>query len=849
MKDILSAFAEHGLDPGDLILNGKFHRFPVDAKDSKKSGYYVGYQNHTRSSGELFHVVVFGNFRDPNSPWKFQSDVNFTADDRQTMKEQIKKAKKQEDEARERMWEETTCEVERKWESLSSYGVAPYLQRKQIEKCPDLGIRFESGGGFYVPMQDEKGKMWSLQRYQSDGGRFFYPGARTRGCFHVLGDIQAAGGETLYLAEGLATAASIRIATGATVVCGFNSGNLEAVSRYLRANFNRANIVVCGDDDRWPNKAGEIKNIGREKAELAARAVGGVAIFPKFANPDPEQRPTDFNDLHVKEGVEKVRDQILGIKKPLAQFVMALGFKDNEYFFTSTSNRQIVSISKFNEEAFLGLLPIEYWESVFPAGGSARADWTTARSRMMDEARKLGIFQHSKVRGAGVWEDEGRSVVNMGDHLVLNGTRLDFGELKSRYFYTLGVKLPDLQTVPLGTSECDDLLRVCSLFRWRKPHFGMLLAGGLVTARICGALPVRPHIWLTGGAQTGKTTVMERLIYPIIGEPVIMAAGRSSEAGIRQSLKYDAIPVLFDEFESNGPRSSDGIQAVLDLMRVSWSNGKSNILKGSSGGAATSFQARFSAIVSSIRQSFINDADRQRFATIELMPHDSDEKHWHELDGLLSKIDSKYADRLFLRTIDKIPVLLANYRTLKSVLARRVSQRYGDQYGMLLAGYSILLQDEPLTEAAAENLAEKLDLQDGLQASKEVDHHACVDHLLTKKIIAEINGQKEERSISEMIDLIRSGSEKYSLSLKRIGLLVEDGYLWIANDHGELKSLYARTRWENSLKVSLDRLPGATRQNNKKSLFGKDMRFVKIPLSTVFKEPSDSTSDTEREGK
>jgi putative DNA primase/helicase len=51
-----------------------------------------------------------------------------------------------------------------------------------------------------------------------------------------------------------------------------------------------------------------INNVGREKALAAAAAHGAIAIFPVFAS--MEGRPTDFNDLHAREGLSEVHRQV-----------------------------------------------------------------------------------------------------------------------------------------------------------------------------------------------------------------------------------------------------------------------------------------------------------------------------------------------------------------------------------------------------------------------------------------------------------------------------------------------------------------------------------------------------------
>jgi putative DNA primase/helicase len=514
-------------------------------------------------------------------------------------------------------------------------------------------------------------------------------------------------------------------------------------------------------------------------------------------------------------------------------YVYALGFKEKEYFFTTSSNQQIVGISKFTDADMLGLMPISYWESLFPGGGASRVDWIEAKSNLMAQARERGIFQPRRVRGAGVWSDDSRIVVNMGDHLVVDGERVTLGEFKSRYFYTLGSNLSSLHERALSSSECDVLVDACSSFKWLKSDYSFLMAGALVVSRVCGALPIRPHVWLTGGASTGKTTLLEKLIQPILGDSSLYVQGATSEAGIRQSIKADAIPVVFDEFETTGQKSSENVAAVIELLRAAWSDSSAMIIKGSSGGNATAYQVRCSAIVSSIRTKLQNDADRSRFAILELEPHGNDPEHWKRLSGLLTQIDADYSERLFARTISMVPILLANYRKIKVALAARVSQRFGDQYGMLLAGYSILLQDEPLTDAQAEQIAAHVQLVDEKDEAKVADHEECLNHLLTKKIVVERDGSRYDYSVSEAIKDAR-GDALISNSLQRHGIRVGSKDVAIASRHTELENVvYKGTRWSQGWASSLSRIAGAEK-NKSVWLAGANVKCVVIPGAVFF---------------
>lgn len=153
-------------------------------------------------------------------------------------------------------------------------------------------------GDLVIPLRDGEGRLHSLQQINPQGKKLFPKYGRKAGCFHVLGEL--AGAEVIGLGEGYATADSCRQAMGWPVVMAVDSGNLVAVAAAVRAICPGAKLVICGDDD--PATAG---NPGRTKAEAAALEVSGVAAFPAGAE------GKDWNDLHVAQGLDAVREQLL----------------------------------------------------------------------------------------------------------------------------------------------------------------------------------------------------------------------------------------------------------------------------------------------------------------------------------------------------------------------------------------------------------------------------------------------------------------------------------------------------------------------------------------------------------
>jgi len=137
-------------------------------------------------------------------------------------------------------------------------------------------FRYLKRGTLAVPMRDADGQLWSCQFIAPDGGKAFFKFGRMSGLFHWIGPDHVAD-PVVAIAEGYATAATIHEATGWPAVCAFNAGNLVTVAQSLRERYPAARLIVCGDDDNQNEK-----NPGRQSAQRAADAVGGVAVFPQF---------------------------------------------------------------------------------------------------------------------------------------------------------------------------------------------------------------------------------------------------------------------------------------------------------------------------------------------------------------------------------------------------------------------------------------------------------------------------------------------------------------------------------------------------------------------------------------
>lgn len=187
------------------------------------------------------------------------------------------------------------------WENIDETFSHPYLSKKKVDS---FGCRGE-GSDLYLPMHDQNGVVWNLQKILESGQKFFQKGGRKKGCFFSLDKLD----KPLFICEGYATGASIKMAADVSVVVAFDAGNLVPVVKSLRSVYKNVPFYVAADDDRWKPDVG---NAGLREAEKCL-PYGCRVVTPRFNKQLYNFGPTDFNDLHVVEGIGAVQDQIMGV--------------------------------------------------------------------------------------------------------------------------------------------------------------------------------------------------------------------------------------------------------------------------------------------------------------------------------------------------------------------------------------------------------------------------------------------------------------------------------------------------------------------------------------------------------
>lgn len=277
------------------LMDGAAHRIRTEGdRAGASSGFYVAYMDG-RPAG-----YVKNNRTGEEVRWKTQGAF-ISQQDKAAF--QAECARKQQERAKELLLEhEKTAErVAGQLSWMKQDVPTPYLDRKGL--APRRGVFLATDGKTTcIPAVDADGKLWSMQYIQEDGTKRFAKNSRKEGCFHPVGGMDALRtAPAIVIAEGYATAGSISDAIGHATVAAFDSGNLMAVATALKDKYPDKAVIIAGDDDLHLLNHPKVRaNPGREKAEKAAQAVGGKAVFPVFAPGEREKDMagfTDFNDL------------------------------------------------------------------------------------------------------------------------------------------------------------------------------------------------------------------------------------------------------------------------------------------------------------------------------------------------------------------------------------------------------------------------------------------------------------------------------------------------------------------------------------------------------------------------
>lgn len=610
--------------------------------------------------------------------------------------------------------------------------------------------------------------------------------------------------------------------------------------------------------------------------------------------PDTEASEPVFDDaLLTWEGVESAQSELLAGSinlDPLQERVPetiglhavggdacdhgafhVLGHDHDRYFVYVHGKNQVMEYTAAKLSTASSLIELDnlqYWELEYPKkGGGINA--LAAADKIIQLAQRRGIYTPDRIRGRGVWLDNGRLVFHLGNRLSVDGEATRLSSIQgSRFVYEAGGEMRAPVEVALTDEEGAWLVETAELYNWEQRGAGILMAGWAFLAPICGALDWRPHVWISGEAGTGKSSLQKQYLLSLIDKGwALNAQGDSTEAGIRQSLGLDARPVLVDEAET-GAENKSRMQGVLTLIRQSSSEGGAQTFRGTVSGRAMAYQVRSMFCLVAVAPNLTRATDIDRLTRLEMVKGDT----WktNGLSDRLAKMDADetLSQRVFARAMKMLRVVRESAKVFARVAGQHFGrQRDGDQFGTLMAGAWCMKKSYVPSELEAMVMIRGCDWA-ALGAGVSVDgNDARV--ALNAILSSHIKVDNRPYSVGQLLEIIfaspptnhSGGLPSYEMATHALtlhGIRLSDGEsprrLLFSMNCRELVVLVEGTDFETDLIGRLARLPSAWKSKVKKKgepgpvekvrFAGAPMRYVSVALDVVL-----GTDEPEDDGK
>jgi len=342
--NVVRQFQEFGLRPRFPLEIGQLIRCKVEGEQGTKGWYIV--HDMQKTGGDVLLVGTFGVWHGAdNGLQKITLDKSNTlsTEQKKAFAKRMAEERKQAAAFQKKRADTAARKAEAAWHNASENGEHEYLDRKGAQA---FGVRFTDKGAMAIPVSDVTGKIHGLQlildrkkhkdQLKNNGTDkiFWPPGTFIKGHFHLIGSPT----DILLITEGYATGASLHMATGLPVAVAFNANNLMSVTEAIKKRYKGIKIIVCADDDAFSKckhckepvnvnqspdcphckKPHGKKNTGVEAASLVAMSLNCHWIRPEFSDPaaifeafcKKKGKSTDFNDLHLTDGLHLVRTQV-----------------------------------------------------------------------------------------------------------------------------------------------------------------------------------------------------------------------------------------------------------------------------------------------------------------------------------------------------------------------------------------------------------------------------------------------------------------------------------------------------------------------------------------------------------
>ena len=556
-----------------------------------------------------------------------------------------------------------------------------------------------------------------------------------------------------------------------------------------------------------------------------------------------KEKDADIEDIQFDYGDKtegKPEEEIKGYD---CDYYKILGRHGKKYCVYLKQTKAVVEYSAKDIASKGGLMeiaPLQYWYDTFGVDeinkkGEAvrKLNWDNVADHIIQESQKAGLYDVQAVRGRGAWKDRERTVINVGNSLIVleknkEPYTIETHALDTKFVYETRPKVNISLRNPLRDEHSCKLIDCCRMVRWADKRSGDILAGWIFASFVGGVLPMRSHLYIAGAKESGKSWVIKNIVNRIFGDYKLSVGGVSTEAGIRSALGSDSFPVVFDESEAEDQSDKDRMQRIFNLARLAATNEGNNVAKGSASGEAQLYSVRSSFLFASINPSMTRDADISR--TIKITIKDppigkkaaaeekkEDMDNFLKLEQCVSKLlTPEYCQALFTRAVILCDNIMKSVKIISTQAALvGGSKRFGDQLGMIIAGIWHLRTSAVIDESHARELIARY------QSAKEEDMNdysktEIIDWFLQQEISFNIDDHKNVFKVGEVVEILLKDSRDWAIQNRQAtisskvamqGLMIDakNKTMTVASSKGLVvcnmfnKSVWGEAGWKDAL--------------------------------------------------
>lgn len=173
----------------------------------------------------------------------------------------------------------------------ATLGQSQYL----IRKGHTCSVKLLKDGSMILPVK-QGDELLGAQIIRVNGEKRFISGTKKKGGYIPVVDFTGTP-ETVFIAEGYATALTVSQLHEGVVLAALDEGNLLPVATWVRKHYPESRIIIAADNDVKPDEA----NIGKIKAEKTAKVVNGWVTLP------PTKEKADWDDYRQQHGIEAAK--------------------------------------------------------------------------------------------------------------------------------------------------------------------------------------------------------------------------------------------------------------------------------------------------------------------------------------------------------------------------------------------------------------------------------------------------------------------------------------------------------------------------------------------------------------